>query len=172
MNCLNCNKETTNPSYCSRSCAAICTNKLYPKKKTKKTCTICGKPVASFRYSRCPEHHQEYMETRFDYIQHLTLNDYWSKSSVANLHPSSKSAHIRILARSHFKDLIAKPCYNCGYDKHVELCHIKGVRTFDGTAKISEVNSYKNLIQLCRNCHWEFDHNMLTIDLEKYYSTL
>lgn len=162
-NCLFCQKETNNPKYCSSSCSAKHTNVLFPKRKTNKKCIICGESVLSYRHSRCAIHHKEYIETRFDYIKELTLQDYWNKKSLQNLHVSSKNAHIQILARSHFKDLINKPCANCGYNKHVELCHIKPIKSFPPTAKIKEVNSYANLIQLCPNCHWEFDNKLLVL---------
>ena len=86
MNCLNCGKETTNPKYCSKSCSATHTNILYPKRKTKKKCSVCG------------------------------------------------------------------------YDKHVELAHIKAVSEFNVSDKLSDINNERNIIQLCRNCHWEFDN--------------
>ena len=164
IKCYNCGKDTTNPKFCSRSCSAKITGKLFPKRKTKRKCLKCNNTVLSYRHSRCELHHKEYMETRFDYIKELTLETYWNKKSLQNLHTSSKNAHIRLLARSHFKDLIDKPCANCGYNKHVELCHIKPIREFDKTFKIKDVNSYNNLIQLCPNCHWELDNNYLILD--------
>jgi hypothetical protein len=164
MECLSCGKETNNPKFCCRSCAAKYTNKLYPKRKTKKTCTICDEPVKSYKYSHCEKHHKEYVENRFDYIKDLPLKTYWSKKSLENLHKSSKNSHIRNFARSHFRHLLEKPCHNCGYDKHVELCHIIPISKFTENSKISEVNNENNLIQLCRNCHWEFDHGILQIN--------
>ncbi len=159
--CIYCKKETNNPKYCSLSCSAKSTNKLYPKRKTKKLCIICNKPVLNYRTPRCKEHQEEYLQTKFDYIKELTLKDYWDKKSLSGLHQSSKNVHIRALARSNFKHLIKKPCANCGYDKHVELCHIKPIREFDESSKIKDVNSNENLIQLCPNCHWEFDNSLL-----------
>lgn len=161
--CITCNNATSNPRFCSRSCAAKYNNKIHPKRKTKRVCFICGKPVKSYRNSRCFEHQEEYLSTRFDYIKELPLSHYWSKKSLQNLHQSSKNAHIRILARNHFKDLLLKPCAKCGYNKHVELCHIKPIREFQETSLIREVNSYENLIQLCPNCHWEFDQGLFKL---------
>jgi 5-methylcytosine-specific restriction endonuclease McrA len=163
-NCINCNKETNNPKFCSSSCAAIVTNKLYPKRKTKKTCTKCGKPVKSYRHTLCEKHHKEYTETRYDYFQTLPLKEYWNRKCLTNLHTSSKNAHIRGLARSKYKDLIKLPCANCGYDKHVELCHIKPLSSFSEDQTVGEANARNNIIQLCRNCHWEFDHGLLFLD--------
>ena len=54
-------------------------------------------------------------------------------------------------------------CINCGYDKHVQTCHIKNISSFANDIKISEINSIDNLIYLCPNCHWEFDHNILKL---------
>ena len=49
-------------------------------------------------------------------------------------------------------------CANCGYDKHVELAHIKAVADFDDDTLLSVVNSPDNVLSLCPNCHWEFDN--------------
>ena len=51
----------------------------------------------------------------------------------------------------------------CGYDKHVECCHIKAVSDFPDTALLGEVNAPGNLVLLCRNCHWELDHGLLVL---------
>lgn len=163
-NCENCGIETKNPKYCSKSCAAIQTGKLFPKRKITRICIKCDNLVKSYRHSRCELHHTEYMLTRFDAVKELTLKDYWSKDSLKNLHPSSKNAHIRAQARSNFKDLTSKPCAKCGYNKHVELCHIKPIREFNENSKIKDINSYGNLIQLCPNCHWEFDNYLFKLE--------
>lgn len=55
-------------------------------------------------------------------------------------------------------------CRNCDYKKHVELAHIKPVHSFPKTAKLIEVNATKNLMWLCPNCHWEYDHLDLGLD--------
>jgi hypothetical protein len=91
----------------------------------------------------------------------MTLADYHKKLSVSGKHPSWKNSHIRNFNRSWNKHLLDKPCSNCGYSKHVELCHIRPVSDFPESAKLSEVNAELNNIVLCRNCHWEFDHGLL-----------
>lgn len=40
--CVVCNKETTNPKFCSRSCAATFNNKETPKRKPEGACQQCG----------------------------------------------------------------------------------------------------------------------------------
>lgn len=54
-------------------------------------------------------------------------------------------------------------CARCGYSKHVEVCHIKAVSEFEETATLGEINAISNLVGLCPNHHWEFDHGFLTI---------
>lgn len=166
MNCLHCNISTHNPKFCSRSCAASYNNKLYPKRKLERKCAVCGEASKSYRHARCEKHDEEYKNSLFSRTSELTLGDYWNRESLVNLHRSSRNAHIRTLARYHFKHLAAKPCANCGYDKHVELCHIKSIRSFGPEAKLKEVNCLDNLIQLCPNCHWEFDRGLLSPLLE------
>lgn len=54
-------------------------------------------------------------------------------------------------------------CAICGYDKHIEIAHIKAVSEFDDSATIAEINSIDNLIGLCPNHHWEYDHGILKL---------
>lgn len=44
-------------------------------------------------------------------------------------------------------------CAICGYDKHVEIAHIKPVSDFADSCTIAEINSIDNLIALCPNHH-------------------
>lgn len=52
-------------------------------------------------------------------------------------------------------------CEICGYDKHANVCHIQPWTKFPKTASLGEINNIDNLIALCPNHHWEFDHNLL-----------
>lgn len=57
-------------------------------------------------------------------------------------------------------------CVICGYDKTYEVAHIKAVSDFDDNTLVSDINNIDNLIALCPNHHWEFDHGQL--DISKY----
>lgn len=72
---------------------------------------------------------------------------------------ASKFCRIREHARNIAKinGLSELPCNKCGYSKHVEICHIKSISDFNDNSLISEINDINNIIQLCPNCHWEFD---------------
>ncbi len=95
----------------------------------------------------------------------LTIKDYTNKVSVKGKHKSWTGSHIRLFNKSWNRHLINLPCAICKYDKHVELAHIKPVSSFSGDAKLSEVNDIKNIIQLCRNCHWEFDNGHIELEV-------
>ena len=57
-----------------------------------------------------------------------------------------------------------RKCAICGYDKHIEIAHIKSVASFDEYATIGEINSADNLIALCPNHHWEYDNGLLSLE--------
>lgn len=158
-----CNNRTNNPRFCSKSCSATTTNKEVPKRIRKTKCKKCDNITKSYRNTLCEKHHKEYMESKSSFVEELTLEEIWNKESLKDLHPSSRSAYIRTTGRTKFKDLLKQPCANCGYDKHVELCHIKPIRDFLITDKLKDVNSTTNVVQLCPNCHWEFDKGLFDI---------
>lgn len=55
-------------------------------------------------------------------------------------------------------------CANCGYSKHVELCHIKAITDFDKSESVWECNKPENIIFLCPNCQWELDYGDLSVE--------
>lgn len=56
-----------------------------------------------------------------------------------------------------------KECQICGYNLTYEVAHIKPVSSFDGDATVAEINDIDNLIALCPNHHWEYDHDLIDI---------
>ena len=78
-------------------------------------------------------------------------------------HRSSAYGLVRIRARAYAKKLGFKSCSKCGYDKHVEIAHIKPISSFPLTALVSEINNKDNIMPLCPNCHWEFDNGLLSL---------
>lgn len=91
----------------------------------------------------------------------------WSSISYGEAKGKRKyqaNSRIRELARSLYqKSDKPKQCANCGYDKHYEVCHIKGISTHSDDTPISVINDLGNLIALCPNCHWELDNGLLDI---------
>lgn len=162
MNCLTCSIETTNPKFCSRSCAAKHNNKKHPKRVLEtRYCTQCNSKIDRRRYTdqfRLCGSCKELLN-----LKDKTLSEYHELSSVKGKHPSWRNSHIRALNRSWNRPLTKLPCFSCGYAKHVELAHITPITAFPNDTKLSTVNAVENIVQLCRNCHWEFDHGLLVL---------
>ena len=162
MKCLKCEKETNNPKFCSRSCSASYTNSQKPKRKLKVLyCNDCSGTIDRRTWTESRRLCKKCINTRD--LKSKTLGEYKERDSVKGKHPSWLFSGVRGLNRSWNNSLTKKPCANCGYDKHVELCHIRALSDFPDTALLSEVNHPENNIQLCRNCHWELDNGLLKI---------
>lgn len=87
----------------------------------------------------------------------ITIKEFRETHSINEFH-----ARLRQLSRSIYnKSNKPKKCCNCNYDKHYEVCHLKDVKNFNESSSIADVNHIDNLIALCRNCHWEFDNNLI-----------
>jgi len=66
-------------------------------------------------------------------------------------------------ARKQYLSALPYECVRCGYDKHIEVCHRRSLASFPDDTPISVVNSLDNLVGLCPNHHWEFDHGLLQL---------
>ena len=147
--CLHCEKETKNPKFCSRSCAAKKNNKV-PKRKLKKKCRLCETPIRSNR-TFCSEHNPLSRD-----MPNTTLSEMKQKRKY------QKHSVIRSYARKiYLNSDKPKYCINCGYDKHFHVCHVKAIKDFDPSATLHEINNLDNLLALCPNCHWELDNSLL-----------
>ncbi len=156
--CLKCGKwffkkvseiRKTSNHFCSRSCAASYNNATSAKRTVEGECQQCGAPIsrrnvycAKCRASRA--------------IENQSLAD-----AICLSNKASKYCRVREHARKLYKHITA--CELCGYDKHVEICHIKPLSSFDLTVLVSEVNKRSNIAILCPNCHWELDEGMLSL---------
>ena len=166
--CKNCNNIIPVPEkgkvrdarikkFCNRSCAATYNNKIKPKRtKSKKS-----------KRSKSNEVHRKPRAT--------PLDQYLDEISVANKTKgflfknrtnwqSARSAiqkHARKVFFTHNNEV---KCQYCSYSNHIDVCHIKPVSSFDDSTLISEINDVKNLLGLCKNHHWEFDHGILLLE--------
>ena len=90
-----------------------------------------------------------------------------TKGELLNIRKNYQSyrSSIRKLAEKVYKDSGREfKCAICGYDKHIEIAHIKAVSDFPDDASIAEINNINNLIGLCPNHHWEFDNGILKLN--------
>lgn len=54
-------------------------------------------------------------------------------------------------------------CHICNYSHHVQIAHKTPVSKFPNSALLSEINAIDNLVALCPNHHWEYDHGKLSL---------
>ena len=162
--CLQCGTVTLNPKFCGKSCAARYNNQFTPKRKKSKLCKSCPQLICSSRtfckdcysktscYTKKDSHVKKGSNDRGD----ISLGE--AAASYSKHHKTSAFALVRTRARAIAKKLGLDTCVKCGYDKHVEIAHIKAISRFDMSTLISVVNAPENLMPLCPNCHWEHDH--------------
>ena len=151
--CPICGRETRNPKFCSRSCAIQQNNVLYPKRKPEGRCFVCKIAIPK-RNRYCIEHRPNHRLDRT-----LPISAVADESE----HPACRYARLRQDARRYYFGRRPYRCSRCGYDKHVEVCHKRSLTSFPLDTPISVVNDLANLVGLCPNCHWEFDHGLLQL---------
>lgn len=126
----------------------------------KKKCPFCEKEI----YYRSKTCRDCFERNRIgEEIKNMSIGAFRIKSKNKGTHPSWLYAEVRNFARSWNKELRKLPCRVCGYNKHVELCHIKPLNKFDDSDLLKEINSPNNIVVLCPNCHWEFDNGILIL---------
>jgi hypothetical protein len=179
--CQQCDIQLTrnNVKFCSRKCSCIYRNNHnHPRKgkgKGKPICAtaLCDNRVDSYSHKFC----RQCIESKqmMVYTKNPTKGDLACQYTKHN-HRSSAYSYIRWHARAVvMKDVEKKSCIHCGYDKHVELCHIKSIQNFSDNSTLEQINNPENLMFLCPNCHWEFDNGLLKMvhpaRLERAYSS-
>lgn len=113
------------------------------------------------------------VKTNHSVASHKEIKTLWyiklftkTKKEVFHVCSSWQSARAAIQKGArfvYFQSTKDKECRNCGYDKHIDVCHIKAVKDFSSEDYVYSINAVSNLIGLCKNCHWELDNGILTI---------
>lgn len=155
--CPQCGTEHRNPKFCSRSCAATHTNarrsaETYRKPEGK--CKDCGVPITRSR-TRCKTCNGKWQTER-------TLSDAITLEEAVLRYDKHHRSSAYALVRTRARKVMEKTgrygvCEWCGYDKHTEACHKRGISEFPPSTTLAEINSPENLMALCPNCHWEHD---------------
>lgn len=151
-------------NFCSRKCSAA----INSAKKQKYKNLVCMRCETTFQTTM---RHQsknlcitcKRINNSKSRLKFRTIKDFTSRPHLVGKHPSWHHAQIRSLNRDWNSDLKSSGCQVCGYNKHVELAHIKPLSKFDENTTLEIVNAPDNILVLCPNCHWEFDHGSLTI---------
>jgi hypothetical protein len=138
-------------TFCNNSCAASLNNRIFPKKKVaKKICITC---LQSFS----PPNHR--VKT-CDVCRPV-------RSRPRRLENLTRQEAGRVIIGKHAMRVMinrAKGCIICGYDKFVDVCHIKPVAAFSTQAKLKEINAPENLVYMCPNHHREYDRGLLNLN--------
>lgn len=156
-------KSSNGARYCSRRCSTVARHKLGPIHKPKpRQCYKCGVSFTTTKQHEsiraCPKCHR----TRKEISIGLRTIDEIERSNTSTRQPD-KYGRIRLHCRALHRDLAERPCATCGYDRFVELCHIRAISDWPKDTLVNIVNSDNNVIQLCPNHHWELDHGYLKL---------
>ena len=77
---------------------------------------------------------------------------------------SARNSIRRLAYNIYYENNDTHECAICGYKHHIDVAHIKAVSDFDDNATLREINDINNLIGLCPNHHWEYDHGLITLE--------
>ena len=134
MKCVNCQKETDNPKFCSSSCSASYNNKGVRRHGKTHYCLHCNDQITKGKFCS--------LEHEIDY-KHNQRIIAWKETGIIGKNPLK-----RYLSEQ------KEGCWECGItewngkDIVLELEHINGN---------SQDNSEENLSLLCPNCHSQTD---------------
>ena len=164
--CLNCGKpiycevgktlsDIRKKKFCNHSCSSTYNNRQREKKEY--FCSKCGKSIGFgwdiHRRTLCDECNPNNVD--------------WNKITYGEMKAKRNyqvNSRIRELARTTYLKNNPNPkCEICGYDKHVEVHHIKGISTFSDDTPVAEINTISNLIGLCPNHHWEVENGLIDL---------
>lgn len=166
FNCKHCNKEITRTKsqikksktgnlFCSHSCNAtyMALTNYIPKLKPQGNCFVCKTSISK---------NKKYCKSCFT----LSTKD-WNKVTLNTLllylSKTKAKQKIRENARTTYNSSgNPKHCILCNYKKHYDVCHLKPVFSFNASTPLTEINNINNLIALCKNHHWELDHNLMS----------
>lgn len=120
----------------------------------KNWCLKCNNTCKNSRSNLCNTCYSSQLAD--DYGQSHRISDFVQLQSRHRFQAVRNHAK-RVMNSSNMK----KVCCICGYDKHVEIAHLKPIHSFPKESLLSEVNDASNLMYLCPNCHWEQDNGLL-----------
>ena len=194
INCKYClvdfEKKWKGNKFCSRSCSQAFNNSVWKKRGLKPIyCNFCGDKIERTGWKDRPTIHPECIEKKRKQKREIFKKKYggkikvikkkqggrnrnncvdWSKVTLKEMNEIrmyQKNSRIRNLARKiYFSSDKPKQCVHCGYNLHFDVCHVKPIADFPDTATVAAINNLANLIALCKNHHWEFDHGFLVLN--------
>ncbi len=164
IQCYCCEKSTSNPKYCSRSCAAKINNKLIPKRNPQGSCKICSINIKTrevFCSTQCKEESKRRSAERKK--KYLSSEQYKKNKN-------QKTVDWRRRVKLKGIQLMGGKCQGCGLVDHpcVYDFHHKNPSQKDFAISSSgNCRSWdrikaelKKCILLCSNCHRKEHHSL------------
>ena len=166
---LNCSKSTV-AYHCNPNQKQLYRERTRKCRERKTLGIIIDKPLRTCKKCNSKLYKENQVSNRSTVCLDCNKNKVdWSKLTISELKTKINKngnqlrfhARIRNHSRLVYKSYYKKECLICKYNKHTDVCHIKPVSEFPETTQISVVNDISNLTELCPNCHWELDHNLI-----------
>lgn len=150
----NCNKQTNNPRFCSRSCSAIVTGTESPKRKRTKTCKICNILIRSEK----------------TFCSYNCYSKGRSKRKAIKPVGYERLKNFRTRLKQQSVDYKGGKCSLCGYNKCIKALEFHHTDpnqkdfVISGISKAFESIKYEldKCILVCANCHREIHDSALT----------
>jgi hypothetical protein len=148
---------TRKKKFCNKSCAASYNNRgrRHGPKPKPKTCPVCDGP----HYNKRIYCSVSCLRSKTRAVLQTT-----TKGELFQQRKSWQAARscIQNNARKVYEESRKpKVCFVCGYANHYEVAHIQSVSSFPDSVTVGKINSLSNLLALCPNHHWEFDHGLI-----------
>lgn len=183
--CLNCEKiidvkkgqkvgEVRKRKFCNHQCSAAYTNikRGFKLSSSVGECVTCKNKIMFKKrkhggyYSRkyCPKCLPEFRAKKRGantFIANLTKDQVMSRYAKYYIGRSMIRKHAKRVFEESNKD---KKCVICGYNKHVDVAHVKSVSDFMGDVLMSTINHINNLVGLCPTHHWEYDEGLVKLE--------
>jgi len=171
--------------FCDHSCAAQYSNTNSPNRKrttdTHGSCVKCGETIYYKKSEKtgefckrklcdkccvlnCQENGQKFKDRIREekgFISYEVTKGFLYKQHGSEMARKYINRHSR---QVYTNSGLPYKCAVCGYDIHIQICHIKGISSFDDDVLVSDINNINNLISFCSNHHWEFDHGLISDD--------
>ena len=127
--------------YCSSTCQVTSSRRVSEQKRREK---VQSKYIDGLHYKTVA-------------VMEMTLGEYY-EARPDKLPRMIRKDSMRYFAHAWNPEMKDQPCERCGYDKHTEIAHIRPISDFPVDTPLKVVHDRKNLMNLCPNCHWEFDN--------------
>jgi hypothetical protein len=150
-------REARKKKFCNSTCSALATSHSPRRRRgPPRTACACGS-FDSVRHGRCRACRRQ---PKTDVLFTMTKGELFSRSATWQ---SARSAIQRHARKIYLDSGAPTVCIVCGYARHIEVAHRKAVSAFKANVTIDEINRIENLMALCRNHHWEQEHDGLVV---------